>query len=1247
MKKTTVPAPLSPSTFMSNNHLNTAFFNLFENFSNLFLKFTLVLCMFFACSATFAQTAGKATTGTGLYRNDIFWLNWDLNANAAGGDAIVNGTTRTFVSPAGVSYTATISAVTGSLQSASSYDFGGNNLNFGYGNIGGNTGAGNIIGLATFNGTATFRVTIVATYPGGTTGNVAAFVIGGSESMANNTEGYQLTAPSGTVRYLDKVILNNTWANMNTQLQVSNVGRTVRVTNPSTNGDSRGDALLLAEDVPFIDCSVTGGGGQHFAIGFIEDLDFGDAPTSYGNAFHIVNRSATGGALPLGNTNLSTTTNTADAQRLTFVNPLLTLGALIDVEGSVTPSANGTTPNVDDLTGIDDEDGLTNINWELCTGTVDVRNLTAASTFLSVWIDANRNGVFDTNERAAVTVPAGTNGAVTIPLTAISQLQGGGNFYSRFRLSTTNNLPATGFALDGEVEDHWINIQEPISSGNPVTICQGQTLNLTAIAGPSGTIYAWTGPNAFSSALQNPSITNVQAANAGTYTLDLTYPSGCSVRSNAVVSVTTLNTITAGQNRALCINTAMTAISLTTTGATAATFTGLPTGVTGTWASNVATISGTPTVAGTFNYTVTTDGACPASTTGTITVNALPVLGGASLVCIGTPTNVTPNTGGTWSSGTPAVATITNAGVVTGVSAGTSILTFTNTTTGCTNTRSITVNARPVTGGATQVCVGSTANVTPSTGGTWTASNGSVTITNAGLVTGVSVGTPTLFFTDSTTGCTSSGVSFNVTAAPNAGTLSGIQAICVAGTTTFTSNGNAGGTYTSDNTAVATVNASTGVVTGVAAGTATITYTVTGTGGCANAAATRTVTVTTAPNAGALSGTQTICVAGTTTFTATGNAGGSYTSDNTAVATVNASTGVVTGVAAGTATITYTVTGTGGCANATSTRTVTVTTAPNAGTLSGTQAICVAGTTTFTSNGNTGGSYTSDNTAIATVNTSTGVVTGVAAGTATITYTVTGTGGCANATSTRTVTVTTAPNAGTLSGTQAICVAGATTFTSNGNAGGSYTSSDTAIATVNVSTGVVTGVAAGTATITYTVTGTGGCANATSTRTVTISPIPTISINDITIVEQNGNAVFTVTLSNPANCAVSFTVNTANNTALSSLDYTSIVNLLVTIPAGSTNVTVTVPILNDNLSEGTETYFVNITSPTNATISDGQGLGTIVDDEVRPTVTISSPTVTEGNSAVFTVGLSNPSSVDTTVNVTTTNASATNPNDYS
>ena len=93
---------------------------------------------------------------------------------------------------------------------------------------------------------------------------------------------------------------------------------------------------------------------------------------------------------------------------------------------------------------------------------------------------------------------------------------------------------------------------------------------------------------------------------------------------------------------------------------------------------------------------------------------------------------------------------------------------------------------------------------------------------------------------------------------------------------------------------------------------ATGTYTVTASNGCgSNATQQVVVTVTAAPNAGTLSGTQTVCSGSTTQFSTTGT-GGTWSSDNTATAAVNAS-GLVTGGNAGSTTIRYTVTGTGGC----------------------------------------------------------------------------------------------------------------------------------------------------------------------------------------------------------------------------------------------------------------------------------------------------------------------------------------------
>ena len=74
-------------------------------------------------------------------------------------------------------------------------------------------------------------------------------------------------------------------------------------------------------------------------------------------------------------------------------------------------------------------------------------------------------------------------------------------------------------------------------------------------------------------------------------------------------------------NPSLYINTVLTTITHTTTGATGiGTATGFPKGVTALWASNLITISGTPTVSGIFNYSIPLTGGCGNDATGTITV---------------------------------------------------------------------------------------------------------------------------------------------------------------------------------------------------------------------------------------------------------------------------------------------------------------------------------------------------------------------------------------------------------------------------------------------------------------------------------------------------------------------------------------------------------------------------------------------------------------------------------------------------
>jgi hypothetical protein len=95
------------------------------------------------------------------------------------------------------------------------------------------------------------------------------------------------------------------------------------------------------------------------------------------------------------------------------------------------------------------------------------------------------------------------------------------------------------------------------------------------------------------------------------------------VNATGTITVTPNNTASAASTTpTLCISTVLTDITHATTGATGiGTATGLPAGVTAAFASNTITISGTPTVSGTFNYTIPLTGGCGAvNATGTITV---------------------------------------------------------------------------------------------------------------------------------------------------------------------------------------------------------------------------------------------------------------------------------------------------------------------------------------------------------------------------------------------------------------------------------------------------------------------------------------------------------------------------------------------------------------------------------------------------------------------------------------------------
>jgi CSLREA domain-containing protein len=127
-------------------------------------------------------------------------------------------------------------------------------------------------------------------------------------------------------------------------------------------------------------------------------------------------------------------------------------------------------------------------------------------------------------------------------------------------------------------------------------------------------------------------------------------------------------------------------------------------------------------------------------------------------------------------------------------------------------------------------------------------------------------------------------------------------------------------------------------------------------------------------------------------------------------------------------------------------------------------------------------------------------------------------------------------------------------------------------------------------------------------------PVPTLSINNVSANEGNSGTtpfVFTVTLSAASASAVTVAFATADGTATAGSDYTATSGTLTFNP-GVTTQTITVSVIGDTIPEPNETFLVNLSGATNATIAVAQGIGTIVnDDAVPPAPNVVIPTLNE------------------------------------
>ncbi|MFI5196511.1 MAG: T9SS type A sorting domain-containing protein [Chitinophagales bacterium] len=225
-----------------------------------------------------------------------------------------------------------------------------------------------------------------------------------------------------------------------------------------------------------------------------------------------------------------------------------------------------------------------------------------------------------------------------------------------------------------------------------------------------------------------------------------------------------------------------------------------------------------------------------------ISIDALPdpgtITGGAN-VCVGATMSVADaSPGGVWST-TGVYATISPAGIVTGVTGGTDMISYT-VTNGCgsaTTSRYINVAVFPSAGtitGPTNVCPGSVISLADTAGGgVWSESNGNVSVSMGGMVTGLTAGTDIIRYSISNVcGSAATTQAITIDPLPDAGAITSEDTVCIGGTITLT-DAAPGGIWSANN-GNASVSG-TGIVTGVLPGIVTLQYTVNNSCGTANA----------------------------------------------------------------------------------------------------------------------------------------------------------------------------------------------------------------------------------------------------------------------------------------------------------------------------------------------------------------------------------------------------------------------------
>ncbi|MCK9404149.1 MAG: hypothetical protein M0Q26_12190, partial [Chitinophagaceae bacterium] len=588
----------------------------------------------------------------------------------------------------------------------------------------------------TFNGTLTVKVSSTGCSSSPTASSVLinplpTASISGNLSVCQNgsPQTVTITGSGGTLPYTFTYTLNGV-----TQTATTSGGSSsVNVTAATGTVGTFSYTLVSVQESSSTTCSNTASGSAIITVNPLPTASIsGNLSVCQNGSPQTVTITGSGGTLPYtftytlnGVTQTATTSGGSSSVNITAATG--TVGTFSYTLVSVQESSSTTCSNTASGSAIITVNPLPTAsisgNLSVCqNGSPQTVTITGSGGTLPYTFTYTLNGVTQTattsggSSSVNITAATGTVGTFSYTLVSVQESSSTtcSNTASGSAIITINAIPST-----------------PVAS-NSGAICAGSTLTLST-ANVTGGTFTWTGPNSFSSSLQNPTVVTATTGATGTYSVTVSVNSCVSTAGTTSATINAIpSTPVVTNGGAICAGSTLT---LSTANVTGGTFTWTGPNSFSSSLQNPTIVTATTGATGTYSVTVSVNSCVSTAGTTAATVNAIPstpVVTNGGAICAGsTLTLSTANvTGGTftWTGPNSFSSSLQNPTIVTATTGATGTYSVTVSVNSCVSAAGTTaaiVNAIPSTpvvtnGGA--ICAGSTLTLSTAnvTGGTFT-----------------------------------------------------------------------------------------------------------------------------------------------------------------------------------------------------------------------------------------------------------------------------------------------------------------------------------------------------------------------------------------------------------------------------------------------------------------------------------------------------------------------------------------------